>query len=100
VLDKFKSTVLAVLTGFVAGSLAVIWPWKDKLIGTESGEQIYTPAMALPEKYKLMAYQNWHLPPIGESLLLAVLLMLAGAGLVLLLDKIAGGGETKKATKK
>ena len=56
--------------------------------------------MALPEKYKLMAYQNWHLPAPDKPLLLAVLLMLAGAGLVLLLDKIAGAKEMKKETKK
>ena len=100
ILDKFKATVLAVLTGFVAGSLAVIWPWKDISIQTGTGQQTIHPEELLPEGYRILAFQNWHLPPIGESLLHAVLLMLAGAGLVLLLDKIAGTKETKNGTKK
>jgi putative membrane protein len=100
ILEKFKATVLAVLTGFVAGSLAVIWPWKDISIQTETGQQIFQPGEMLPEGYRILAFQNWHLPPIGESLMLAVLLMLAGAGLVLLLDKVAGTKKPKKDTKK
>jgi hypothetical protein len=39
---------------------------------------------------------TWQLPAADKPFLLAVLLMLAGAGLVLLLDKIAGDKETKK----
>ena len=96
VLDKFKSTVLAALTGFVAGSLAVIWPWKDISIQTETGLQTIHPGELLPEGYRILAFQNWHLPPIGKPLLLAVLLMLAGAGLVLLLDKLAGKRRSHK----
>ena len=83
ILDKFKAATLAVLTGFVIGSLGVIWPWKftlEKTIGT---------------KTVVTGYQ-WQLPALEKPLLLAVLLMLAGAGLVLLLDRIAGKKESKK----
>jgi hypothetical protein len=50
----------------------------------------------LPEGYRILEFQNWHLPPIDKPLLLAVLLMLAGAGLVLLLDKLAGKRRSHK----
>ena len=80
VLEKFKSTTLALLTGFIVGSLAVIWPWKEE-IKIMSGE-----------KEKVTGYQ-WHLPAVDNMLLLALLLMLAGAGLVLILEKISGNSS-------
>ena len=97
ILNRFEATTLALLTGFVAGSLAVIWPWKDISIQTKTGQQTIQPGELLPEGYRILAFQNWHLPPIGESLLLALLIMLAGAGLVLLLDKLAGKHKAPKA---
>jgi putative membrane protein len=83
ILEKFKAATLAVLTGFVIGSLGVIWPWK------------FTLEKTVGEKTVVTGY-TWQLPAADNDLLLAVLLMLAGAGLVLLLDKIAGDKETKK----
>ena len=77
VLEKFKSITMALLTGFIIGSLAVIWPWKEEIKST------------FGSKEKVTGYQ-WHLPAADNMLLLALLLMLAGAGLVLILEKIAG----------
>ena len=71
------------LTGFVTGSLAIIWPWKTTL------------TKAIGEKTAVTGYQ-WNLPEPGKPLLLALLLMLAGAGLVLLLDKLAGKRRSHK----
>ena len=83
ILDRFKATTLAMLTGFVTGSLAIIWPWKTTL------------TKAIGEKTAVTGYQ-WNLPEPGKPLLLALLLMLAGAGLVLLLDKLAGKRRSHK----
>ena len=76
VLDKFKSITMALLTGFIIGSLAVIWPWKEEIRSIFGGKE------------KVTGYQ-WHLPVPDNMLLLALLLMLAGAGLVLILEKLA-----------
>ena len=87
ILEKFKAATLAVLTGFVIGSLGVIWPWKitlEKMVGEKTVVTGYT----------------WQLPAVDKPFLLAMLLMLAGAGLVLLLDKIAGTKKSEKDTKK
>ena len=77
VLDKFKAATLAGLTGFVIGSLAVIWPWKTEI--TKQFE----------DKVKVTGYE-WNYPVPEQALFHALLLMLAGAGLVLILDRIAG----------
>ena len=83
ILEKFKAATLAVLTGFVIGSLGVIWPWK------------FTLKKMVGEKTVVTGY-TWQLPEPDNDLLLAILLMLAGASLVLLLDKTAGTKETKR----
>ena len=76
VLEKFKATTMALLTGFIIGSLAVIWPWKEEIKTTFNGKE------------KATGYE-WHLPLPDQMFLLAILMMLAGAGLVLILEKIA-----------
>ena len=83
ILDRFKATTMAVLTGFVTGSLAVIWPWKTTMTKT------------IGEKTAVTGYQ-WNLPAPDKPLLLAILIILAGAGLVLLLDKLAGNHKARK----
>ena len=83
ILEKFKAATLAVLTGFVIGSLGVIWPWK------------FTLEKPVGEKTVVTGY-TWQLPAADKPFLLAVLLMLAGAGLVLLLDKISVNKKTEK----
>jgi hypothetical protein len=67
----------------VIGSLGVIWPWK------------FTLEKPVGEKTVVTGY-TWQLPAADKPFLLAVLLMLAGAGLVLLLDKISVNKKTEK----
>lgn len=42
------------ITGFIAGSLVIIWPWKDtvKELFEKNGEM----------KEKIVSFENWHLP--------------------------------------
>ena len=54
------------ITGFVAGSLAIIWPWKDVVTETfvkEDGA----------EKLKTIGYTNWHLPNFSSGTIWAEL---------------------------
>ena len=87
ILEKFKAATLAVLTGFVIGSLGVIWPWKITL------ERV------VDEKTVVTGY-TWHGPAGDLPSLPARRFTVAGAGLVLLLDKIAGTKKPEKDTKK
>ena len=42
--NKFKNQTLAILTGFVLGSLAILWPWKKTIYETNAlGELILSP---------------------------------------------------------
>ena len=76
----YSAITLAVLTGFIAGSLNKIWPWKKTLETANYGDKsvIIKEASVLP----------WNFD--GESYLFpAIILMLLGVILIILLEHIA-----------
>ena len=78
---KFKDYTLAILTGFIIGSLNKIWPWKEVLTYrmNSKGEQVpFKEASILPNSYDG-----------NPQLLWAIVLAVAGFGLILLLEKLA-----------
>ena len=78
--DHHSTTTLAVLTGFIAGSLNKIWPWKNVLESAEFGEKIVVlrEASVLPGNFE----GNPQLFP-------AVILMFSGFIIILILERIA-----------
>ncbi|HAD09627.1 MAG TPA: DUF368 domain-containing protein [Porticoccaceae bacterium] len=83
-LRNYHSATLATLTGFLAGSLAVVWPWRQLVQSEASGSggaarlQLYLPAD--------------YAQAVGDSRCLAVLgVMVLGLTLVLMLEYLSGG---------
>lgn len=78
--DHYSSMTLAVLTGFIAGSLNKIWPWKKVLETEEYGDTtvVIREASVLP----------WNFEGDPQTLP-AVTLMVAGFLLILILEGIA-----------
>ena len=79
--DHYKNATLAVLTGFVLGSLNKIWPWKETL------------TWRINLHGKNVAVNDQSISPFsfeGEpQLFYAILLAIIGFVTILLLDKIA-----------
>lgn len=73
---NFKDQTTAILAGFVAGSLLIIWPWKDTIIETFEGKE------------KAVGYV-WKLPTFNSEFLVASALILIGFGMVFFLEKSA-----------
>jgi putative membrane protein len=71
-LSKYYQATLALLTGFIAGSLVKVWPWKVDALGTIISEATHN---VMP----------WHYPT-GAQWLTTVGLMILGAVLVSLLS--------------
>jgi len=63
---RFKDCVLSLLTGFILGSLLIIWPWKE-----------------IAEN-KLIT--SWHLPELNSNTIVAISLMFIGFYLVVKLE--------------
>lgn len=76
------------ITGFVAGSLVIIWPWKDKVLETfTKGEET---------KEKIVGYENWHLPSLAEGATWVAVGMIAlGIALIVLVELLAKRGKGK-----
>lgn len=76
----YSSITLAVLTGFIAGSLNKIWPWKEVLEKATYGEKevVLREASVLP----------WNFTGDPQTLY-SVLLMLAGFLLIIVLEMLA-----------
>jgi len=63
---RFKDCVLSLLTGFILGSLLIIWPWKEI------------------SENKLIT--SWHLPELNSNTIVAIFLMLIGFYIVVKLE--------------
>ncbi|QWX82511.1 DUF368 domain-containing protein [Cellulophaga sp. HaHaR_3_176] len=76
----YKDLTLAVLTGFILGSLNKIWPWKNVLETKVFGNKIIP---VVEENISPFSY-------VGDNqLLLAVVLALIGFSLIFILEKLA-----------
>ncbi len=93
---NYKNTTLALLTGFMIGSLNKIWPWRQitSYINKETGERIQGACDRNSEDFKILSEAN--VSPLSyesltgyDSLLLyAVVAMIAGFALVFLLERM------------
>ena len=78
---NYKNYTLAVLTGFIVGSLNKIWPWKETLTWRTNSHGIEVPLK-----------QQGVLPTSFEGdpkLMMAIILAIVGFGLILLMEKLA-----------
>lgn len=86
VFKRFADITLAVMTGFVIGSLVVIWPWKNAI--THTVERVGKPPREVVTSYE------WFLPNLSDSSTwIAVLLMLVGAAGIALMERFAGNSS-------
>ena len=66
--QRFPNSTLALMTGFITGSIPAVWPWKD-----DASKSLYLPSLSLD----------------SDQLLPAVLMAFLGLGLILGLEKMA-----------
>ena len=91
---KAHSLTVAILTGFLIGSLNKIWPWKETLETFikhkgEHDEEIVPLVQRniLPNHYETVSHQS-------SELAMAVILMVVGLGVILLIDYLGRRDET------
>jgi len=74
---KYNDSAVALITGFVAGSLAIIWPWKEVVKWIEKEGEIK------PVKYAL-DLPDWS----NSTTWMTIGCMVAGAAVMFLMDKL------------
>ncbi len=84
VYDKYHDQTVALMTGFILGSLAVVWPWKNKVL-----EQVVREGKA--DKEITTGYE-WFTPVLSDSTtLIALALMVIGGLVIWTMEKVSGG---------
>lgn len=78
IFDRYHDMAVALLTGFVAGSLLIIWPWKEAKI------EVFEAAGKVKEK--VVGYE-WFFPEMSGGTILALGVMIVGFLAVWLMEK-------------
>ncbi|MEM1153992.1 MAG: DUF368 domain-containing protein [Pseudomonadota bacterium] len=86
-LHRFHQATMALLTGFLFGSLLVVWPWKHVLKWVAGSRGQLRPAQQMPVSPGQFWEQTGQDPVLG----LCLALMLLGFVLVWLIDHVWGG---------
>ena len=76
IFKNYRDITIAVLTGFILGSMPIIWPWKNDVItyfGSES---------------KVIGYE-YYFPELNLDFAIAFVIILIGAALIVLTEKMA-----------
>jgi putative membrane protein len=80
IFKTYRDITIAVLTGFILGSMPIIWPWKNDVI-TYFGSEA-----------KVTGYE-YYLPELNLDFSIALVIMLIGAALIVLTEKMAKKGN-------
>ncbi len=76
-LKSYKDPIISLLTGFILGSLSILWPWKEALFENFNGRE------------KVVGYE-WFLPQqFNVEVVWSIALMIVGALFIIGLEKMA-----------
>ncbi|HBC04571.1 MAG TPA: DUF368 domain-containing protein, partial [Aequorivita sp.] len=83
VLKRFKKATYAVIIGFIAGSLGVVWPWKEKKYELDALGQIQFDANG---REIIRGYNRFFPSELSFETILAIIFIIVGIAIVLSLD--------------
>jgi putative membrane protein len=79
-LKRFHDTTTATLTGFILGSLGVLWPWKDKITQTFERNGVLK---------EVTTGFEWNLPQINAEFAIAVFWVVFGIATIYIIEWVA-----------
>ena len=91
-LQRFKTHTIATITGFIIGSLGVVWPWKETVYKTDNNGAFI---MASNNK-KIIANYNRFIPDFNQETTIAIGYIIIGILIILALEWY--GQKTRKTT--
>ena len=74
-LKKYHNATIAMLTGFIMGSLGILWPWKTEITET------------FGDKIKTVDY-DWFLPAMDTTFIVAVIFIILGVAAIWLTESL------------
>lgn len=85
VFRKFRNQTIALLTGFILGSLIIIWPWKEKILATNPMGEI----LLINNEPVVARYQPILPGSFSSEVVIAILFIIAGIASIWLIELAA-----------
>ncbi len=87
VYKKYRNETIASLTGFILGSLAILWPWKKPVFRLDASG---LPLLKSDGEQVIAGYERYIPGAFSREVMLAILFMVAGIVAIWLIEKYAG----------
>jgi len=87
--DRFHDITVALLSGFLLGSLNKIWPWKNPLLTVTKHAGEVNESIVVIEEEKLWPWHYTEITGQPDFTFEAVLLFVAGIGIIFAIDRLA-----------
>lgn len=85
VFKKFRNHTISILTGFILGSLGIIWPWKIEIATLDSMGQIL-----MKKGAPVIEGYQWFIPKsFSTEVILAIVFALIGVTIIWLTESLA-----------
>ncbi len=85
ILKKFHDETMAILTGFIAGSLYFIWPWKNPIYALDPNGNI----IVKKGEQVILKYQNFIPDRFTIEILIAIICIITGILVIYFTEKLA-----------
>ena len=89
-LSRYARQTMAVLTGFIFGSLGTIWPWKNPVYLMQDGVEVLKNGKPIIQSYQMYFPQEF-----SAEVAIAILLMIAGMAALWALEKSSEKAKTE-----
>jgi putative membrane protein len=88
IFNKFRDQTIALLTGFILGSLGIIWPWKRAIHMLDTaGNMIIKKGEPVVERYMMI------LPQLNLEFFMAIIIMILGVASIWIIEKQAASDK-------
>ena len=90
-LSRYARQTMAVLTGFIFGSLGTIWPWKNPVYLMQDGVEVLKNGKPIIQSYQMCFPQEF-----SVEVVVAILLMIAGMAALWALERSSEKAKEEK----
>jgi putative membrane protein len=86
IFKRFKDLTIALLTGFILGSLSILWPWKEDIYRTDASGMVMLKSNGEPI---IQGYERILPDSLNGEVIIAICLVVTGILSIWLLEKLA-----------
>lgn len=84
VFKRFHDQTIALLSGFILGSLPIIWPWKESI------------TTVLKDGSEKITGYHWLAPEMNTEFVIALIIAILGIGIIVVTERLAEKKSTEK----